>query len=197
MTKGIKILLAAFVLSLGVMSCNSDASDNTNISKPIDGVDQTANDKKSKTPSLSADKTKEEKSRKNALDQKNAKKKKEAQKTLSADRVKSAIEFNDIEHHFGTIDEGDKVEHVFKFTNTGNEPLILEKCKGSCGCTVPTCPKDPIPPGGTGEIKVVFNSKGKKNHQEKRVTITANTDPIQTVLKIIADVTPEVKEEAK
>ena len=92
---------------------------------------------------------------------------------------------------FGTIDEGDVVTHVFKFTNTGENPLILEDCKGSCGCTVPTCPKEPIQPGGEGEIKVVFNSRGKKNKQTKRVTITANTAPeAQTVLTISANVTP-------
>lgn len=102
----------------------------------------------------------------------------------------TTIEFTEMEHDFGTINEGDRVEHIFTFTNTGENPLIIEKCKGSCGCTVPQCPKQPIAPGETGEIKVVFNSKGKKNHQVKRVTITANTDPIQTVIKIIADVTP-------
>lgn len=110
--------------------------------------------------------------------------------TTLAEMPKTSIEFTETEFHFGTIDEGDKVEHIFVFTNTGNEPLIIEKCKGSCGCTVPQCPKEPIAPGESAEMKVVFNSKGKKNHQEKRVTITANTDPIQTIVKIIADVTP-------
>jgi len=99
--------------------------------------------------------------------------------------------FEEYEHDFGVMDEGDKVEHIFKFTNTGENPLILENCKGSCGCTVPTCPKEPIQPGGEGEIKVVFNSRGKKNKQTKRVTITANTAPeAQTVLTISANVTP-------
>ena len=102
----------------------------------------------------------------------------------------TTIEFQEYEHHFGTIDEGDKVEHIFVFTNTGDEPLLISKCKGSCGCTVPQCPKQPIAPGETGEIKVVFNSRGKKNHQVKRVTVTANTEPAQTVIKIVADVTP-------
>lgn len=99
--------------------------------------------------------------------------------------------FNEYEWDFGVMDEGDKVEHIFKFTNTGDEPLILGNCKGSCGCTVPTCPKDPIQPGAEGEIKVVFNSRGKKNKQTKRVTITANTAPEPTTtLTISANVTP-------
>ena len=78
----------------------------------------------------------------------------------------------------------------FKFTNTGSEPLLLDKCKGSCGCTVPQCPKEPIAPGAAGEIEVKFNSKGKKNNQTKTVTINANTDPGQTILKIKAFVNP-------
>lgn len=114
--------------------------------------------------------------------------------STTANLPKTTLSFEEMEHHFGTIDEGDSVEHTFKFTNTGTEDLVIEKCKGSCGCTVPQCPTQPIPPGGTGEIPVKFNSKGKKNHQEKRVTITANTETT-TVLKIIADVTPADSEE--
>ena len=98
--------------------------------------------------------------------------------------------FDSYEHDFGTMDEGDAVTHVFSFTNTGSEPLILDKCKGSCGCTVTQCPKEPIAPGASGEIEVKFNSKGKKNNQTKTVTINANTDPGQTILKIKAFVNP-------
>ena len=102
------------------------------------------------------------------------------------------IKFEEYKHDFGVMDEGDAVTHYFKFTNTGSEPLILEKCKGSCGCTVPECPKVPIAPGATGKIEVKFNSKGKKNQQTKKVTVTANTDPAQTILTIMANVTPAV-----
>lgn len=91
---------------------------------------------------------------------------------------------------FGTIDEGDAVTHIFKFTNTGDNPLIIDRCKGSCGCTVPQCPKEPIAPGEIGEIEVKFNSKGKKNKQTKTVTINANTVPEQTRITISANVTP-------
>ena len=102
----------------------------------------------------------------------------------------TSMVFDTYEHDFGTLDEGDAVTHVFLFTNTGSEPLLLEKCKGSCGCTVPQCPKTPIAPGAQGEIEVKFNSKGKKNNQTKTVTINANTDPSQTILKIKAFVNP-------
>jgi hypothetical protein len=102
----------------------------------------------------------------------------------------TSMVFDTYEHDFGTLEEGESVTHMFKFTNTGSEPLLLEKCKGSCGCTVPQCPKEPIPPGASGEIEVKFNSKGKKNSQTKTVTINANTDPGQTILKIKACVNP-------
>lgn len=99
--------------------------------------------------------------------------------------------FEEEEYDFGTINEGDVVEHTFKFKNTGEAPLIIQSAKGSCGCTVPTWPKEPIPVGGEAEIVAKFNSKGKKNVQNKTVTITANTWPKQTRLRIKAMVTPE------
>ncbi|NNE55487.1 MAG: DUF1573 domain-containing protein [Flavobacteriales bacterium] len=119
---------------------------------------------------------------------------KEQKESQSANLPATGISFTEYEHDFGVLNEGDSPEHVFTFTNSGSEPLILEKCKGSCGCTVPTCPKEPIPPGGTGEIKVRFNSKNKKNKQTKKVTVTANTDPVQTILTIKADVIPAPEE---
>jgi len=104
--------------------------------------------------------------------------------TASQGRAKTTIKFDKTLHDFGTIKQGDSVECVFKVTNTGGEPLILENAQGSCGCTVPDYPKDPIAPGDTRDIKVKFNSAGKKDKQSKTVTITANTDPIQSVLTI-------------
>jgi len=94
------------------------------------------------------------------------------------------------EHDFGNINEGDQVEHVFEFTNTGEAPLIISAAKGSCGCTVPEWPKEPIAVGEKGEIKVKFNSKKKPGIQNKTVTITSNTFPTQKKIKIKADVTP-------
>ena len=102
----------------------------------------------------------------------------------------TTMTFTEYEFDFGTMNEGDAATHVFNFTNTGTEPLLLSKCKGSCGCTVPKCPTEPIAPGASGSIEVKFNSKGKKNAQKKQVTIDANTDPAQTILTITANVTP-------
>lgn len=100
----------------------------------------------------------------------------------------TTLKFEETEFDFGTVDQGEKVTHVYKFANTGNEPLIISNAKGSCGCTVPSWPKEPIPVGGSGEIQVQFDSKGKKNKQSKKVTITANTDPAQSFLTIKGDV---------
>ena len=106
----------------------------------------------------------------------------------SAALPKTALTWSTIEHDFGNIKQDSENTHVFKFTNTGTEPLIIEKAKGSCGCTVPEYPKEPIPPGATDEIRVVYKPGKQKNKQTKKVTVTANTDPVQTILTISADV---------
>ena len=87
------------------------------------------------------------------------------------------IQYEEPEFDFGTVKQGEIVEHVFKFTNVGKMPLTILKCRSSCGCTVPEWPEEPIPPGGTGEIKAKFNTEGKFQEQKKTVTVTANTYP--------------------
>ncbi|MBL7942801.1 MAG: DUF1573 domain-containing protein [Flavobacteriales bacterium] len=109
----------------------------------------------------------------------------------SANRAKTTIAFETTTHDFGTMKEGDRVEYSFKFTNTGKEPLIIEDAKGSCGCTVPVWPKDPILPGKSDEIRVSFNSANKQGAQSKQVTITANTEPLTSKLTINANVLPD------
>lgn len=117
--------------------------------------------------------------------------KKKAQEASKPDLPATSISFPNKVHDFGTIQQDSKNEHVFEFTNTGKEPLVIEKAKGSCGCTVPEYPKEPIPPGQTGEIKVVYKPGKQKNQQNKSVTITANTQPRNTVLNIKANVQPK------
>lgn len=86
------------------------------------------------------------------------------------------IFFENREFDFGTINQGDKVHGSFAFKNTGESDLIISNAKASCGCTIPSYPKNvPIKPGEEGEIKVLFNSKGKSNKQNKTVTLFTNT----------------------
>ena len=78
-------------------------------------------------------------------------------------------------------DDSSRVE--FLFINTGKEPLIIEKCKGSCGCTVPEWPKEPILSGETGSIKVNYDEK-RVGSFNKSVTITSNAQNATQILKI-------------
>jgi hypothetical protein len=96
----------------------------------------------------------------------------------------TTIKYEQESFDFGVVNEGEVVTHVFKFKNTGTEPLTVTNAKASCGCTVPNWSKEPVAPGASGEIKVEFNSKGKPGNQSKRVTVTANTNPTDTFIEI-------------
>lgn len=100
----------------------------------------------------------------------------------------TVMSFEETTFDFGTVQDGEKVSHTYKFKNTGSEPLILSDAKGSCGCTVPQWPREPIAPGAEGEIVVEFNSKNKKGKRNQKVTITANTDPPQTFIYLTGEV---------
>lgn len=76
---------------------------------------------------------------------------------------------------FDTISEGDKVQHTFRLINSGQKNLLIVSAYGSCGCTVPEYPKEPVKPGDTAAIHVTFNSAGKKGEQHKDVTLVCNT----------------------
>lgn len=99
---------------------------------------------------------------------------------------KTLMTFAKYEHDFGTIKQDSDNPVNFTFTNTGTEPLIIESANGSCGCTVPNYPKQPIPPGGTGTIEVEYKPGKQENAQTKTVTILANTEPRETVLRLKA-----------
>lgn len=100
------------------------------------------------------------------------------------------MEFEESEHDFGTIEQGTPQETAFKFTNTGNAPLIITNATSSCGCTVPDPPKEPIAPGETGELIVKFNGSGQ-NQVSKTITVTANTEKGSEMLRIKAFVNPK------
>ena len=78
-------------------------------------------------------------------------------------------------HDFGTITQGERVSTEFAFTNTGESNLLISDARGSCGCTVPDWPKEPIAPGKKGVIKVNFDSEGKSGLQEKTMHRSAAT----------------------
>ena len=94
-------------------------------------------------------------------------------------------------HDFGTLTEGDTVEHIFAFTNTGEFPLIINNITASCGCTTPDWPREPVAPGAKSSVRVRFNSRGKSGEQNKTITIFANTEPAMTDLQFKALVKPK------
>ncbi len=101
------------------------------------------------------------------------------------------LEFDKTVHDFGNINEGEKVTTEFILKNTGEADLVIVSAVGSCGCTVPEPPKEPIKPGESAPIKVTFDSTGKPGQQEKTVTITSNTANGKETCKIMANVTPD------
>lgn len=96
--------------------------------------------------------------------------------------------FSEEEWDFGTINDGEVVSHTFKFANTGGAPLVISDVTTTCGCTVPKWPKDPVEPGKTGEIQVSFDSRGKTGMVTKDINIIANTNPVQKIVRIKAQV---------
>lgn len=90
-------------------------------------------------------------------------------------------------HDFGKVTEGVENHCTFVVTNTGTKPLILSDVKASCGCTTPSKPEGPIAPGKSDKIEVGFKPNGK-GINEKTITVTANTEPRITTLKVKADV---------
>jgi hypothetical protein len=92
------------------------------------------------------------------------------QTTLTADNMA----FKDVMHDFGNVMEGPDATYEFTFKNTGKEPIIIEKAQPSCGCTVPSFPKEPIAPGGSGVINVAYHTKGRPNQFTKTISVVSN-----------------------
>ena len=96
----------------------------------------------------------------------------------------ASFKFEKEEFDFGTIEQGESTTHEFKFINTGSEPLIISKAEGSCGCTVPIFPKEPILKNQSATIKVTFNSTGKFGIQDYTVTISSNAKQNPMIIHI-------------
>ena len=101
------------------------------------------------------------------------------------------IVFLEEKYEFGDIIQGDVIEHVFEFKNSGNAPLILQDVKTTCGCTVPEWPRAPLPPGATAELRVKFNSAGKVGIQNKVITVISNATNQTSRVMIVTNVNPK------
>lgn len=104
------------------------------------------------------------------------------------------ISFEKETHDYGTIEQGANGVYEFKFTNTGKEPLVISNCKGSCGCTVPNWPKEPIKPGATSAIKVSYDTK-RIGQFNKTVTISSNAKTSTKTISIKGVVNAKPEEE--
>ncbi|MBX2922885.1 MAG: DUF1573 domain-containing protein [Chitinophagaceae bacterium] len=115
--------------------------------------------------------------------------------TAAAEPVQSAdltrIQWIDSALNKGSINEGEKLEIVYRFKNTGEKPLIIKDVKPSCGCTVAERPEQPIAPGQEGAIKAAFDSHNKPGPNHKTITVTANTQ--QETYHLSFDVTVNKK----
>ncbi len=102
------------------------------------------------------------------------------------------IEFKNMEHDFGNIKEDKGMATTnFEFKNTGNQPLIVNNAKASCGCTTPEWTKEPIAPGKTGSIKVSYNPQNRPGQFTKNVSVYSNAQPSVTSLTIKGNVEPK------
>jgi hypothetical protein len=101
------------------------------------------------------------------------------------------IVFDTLAHDFGDIKEGEKVDFDFNFINNGKGSLLLTDVHASCGCTTPFYPKNIIKPGEKEKIKVQYNSEGRPGKFTKGITVTANTFPNVTKLRISGNVIPK------
>ena len=104
------------------------------------------------------------------------------------------FKFEKTDYDFGTIKQGESITYEFKFSNTDGEPIIISKAEGSCGCTVPQWPKEPIMKGQTSAIKVTFNSTGKLGMQDKTVTITSNAKDNPMVIHLKGNVEKPIQQ---
>jgi hypothetical protein len=119
--------------------------------------------------------------------------------TIDTNVIKNSITASDVEadesempffefveevKEFGEITQGEVVSMTFRFRNVGQKDLIISSATGSCGCTVPEWPKEPIKPGAEGKIDVTFDSNGKQGMQNKTITLVANTIPNTKVIAI-------------
>ncbi len=98
------------------------------------------------------------------------------------------VQFYETRHDFGKVAQGEKVGWYFKYKNTGDVPLIIERVTATCGCTVPEYTKEPLPPGEEGSIKVMYDSKGRSGKDFKTVTVETNAENNIVKLELTVEV---------
>lgn len=111
-----------------------------------------------------------------------------ATEEVAVEESKGEISFDTDEFDFGTVDEGAVVEHVYTFTNTGTEPVIVNRVTASCGCTTPSYTSTPVAPGKTGEVRVSFDSKGQVGKQQKIITVVSTSKTRLQTLQLKGEV---------
>ncbi len=115
----------------------------------------------------------------------------EVTETSVATDGKPVMAFENEVHDFGNLKSGANANYSFKFTNKGDADLLITNAQGSCGCTVPEYPKEPIKPGESGQIKVAYSSGSQQGQQSKTVTLTTNSAKGLERLTIKANVEPK------
>lgn len=101
---------------------------------------------------------------------------------------KTKINFEESRFDFGKIKEGESVRHIYTFTNTGDQPLIISNAIPSCGCTIPSFSKKPVAPGQKGHIEVAFHSANQKGKVHKNIIVVSNADREKVSISFDAEV---------
>ena len=113
---------------------------------------------------------------------------------VEAKSTQPIMDFDSKSFDYGTVAQGDKVTHTFRFTNSGDADLIIKKAEASCGCTMPSYPFVPIKPGETGTISVTFNTTGKLGKQRPNISVISNAYPRTQTLYLEGYVADKIAE---
>ncbi len=103
----------------------------------------------------------------------------------------TSVQMIDSVYNFGKVSDGEKVVFSYRFKNTGEKPLVISAANASCGCTIPEKPEEPLMPGETGVIKVVFDSKGRVGPVQKEINVISNAVPKFPILQLVGEVLPK------
>lgn len=114
-----------------------------------------------------------------------------ANESIVGNQAKPAIKFNELEHDYGTIEQGGNGTYAFEFINEGDAPLVLTNVRSSCGCTIPEWPKEPIEAGNGASIIVKYDTRRIGNFA-KTVYVSSNATEKPVLLRIKGKVEPKV-----